>query len=202
MNLSSKRLSVFLTPLVFLISCSDRDITVTEPIESETADIREIGQKTTAYLMQTLQAELRQAIETEGIAAAIDVCNLNAMMLTKSAVVNSDRVIDIKRTSYKYRNPKNAPDEVDHLALQYFNTAVAGGEKISDDYTLKIEDKSGVTFRYYKPLFTKPLCLTCHGSAAMVSREIRYQIQRLYPEDYASGYLDNQFRGVVRVSIK
>ena len=70
------------------------------------------------------------------------------------------------------------------------------------DMIEKINDTSGTHFRYYTPLVIKPLCLNCHGQADNIASEVAYKLKKIYPEDHATGYTIDQFRGVVRVSVR
>jgi hypothetical protein len=111
-------------------------------------------------------------------------------------------VIEIKRTSLRFRNPKNAPDQYEREALKYFQTIYLKTGKVSEALIQKINKNSSTHFRFYKPLTMKSLCLNCHGRSENIAPNITYQIKKLYPEDYAQGYQVDDFRGLVRVSIK
>jgi len=52
-----------------------------------------------------------EAAQTKGAAAAIEVCNVKALSTTQR--VSEEAGMDVRWTSQKLRNPKNAPDAWD-----------------------------------------------------------------------------------------
>ena len=194
--------SITLFAVVFLwlfISCGNDQVQIVKPTEAEKQEIGSVGQEATGILLKTLQAELMGTIEAKGISEAISVCNERAMSLTDSLSENLSRVKDIKRTSFKYRNPRNKPDSYEAEALEFYKS---NPENLNEVFIQKIIDRSGTHFRYYKPLTVKPLCTFCHGSVENMAPDLANKIQDLYPDDKASGYNIGDFRGVVRVSIQ
>ncbi len=139
------------------------------------------------------------AVKAEGVMGAITICNERAIRLTDSLTQNLSRVKDIKRTSSKYRNPKNKPDSYEQEALKFFSSKP---EHLKEVFVQKIIQGSETHFRYYKPLTIKPVCTFCHGPSENLSPDLVEKVKKYYPEDKAVGYNLGDFRGVVRVSVQ
>lgn len=43
------------------------------------------------------------------------------------------------------------------------------------------------------------MCLNCHGQ--QITNDVKTKLDSLYPNDLATGYSKNDFRGVIRVEI-
>jgi hypothetical protein len=184
----------------FLLSCS-KDSQVSNPTPSEAEEVRQVGEKVTGLLLKTLQNELKTTIEEKGIVAALAVCNSRALYLTDSLAKSIGGIAEIKRTSFRYRNPKNAPDANERRVLAYFQSTLFETGQLPLDLIEKIKGET-THFRYYKPLVIKSLCLNCHGSSGMIDSEIDYSIKKRYPGDHATGYTIDQFRGLVRITLR
>jgi len=104
----------------------------------------------------------------------------------------------VKRTSFRYRNPSNAPDEAEEMALRYFEETLAEGGQAPSSYVQKVSDTE---YRYYQPLFVGDVCLQCHGDPAAMDPAVRETLQAEYPRDLATGYEAGDFRGLVRVTV-
>jgi hypothetical protein len=187
--------------LFLLLSCKEES-RISEISEAEEAKIREIGQKAAAQLLKSLQTKLKTTIANQGMMRAINVCNFEALNLTDSIQHTMNDVIEIKRTSLRFRNPKNAPDPLEREALTVISSIFQRTGNIPEDYIEKVNNDSLAYFRYYKPLTIKALCLNCHGPSDQIDNNVKYQLRKLYPQDHAIGYKLNQLRGLVRISIK
>ena len=193
-------------PLLILIychfSCTGDETKISNIPASEYSEYWEIGRQVSDVLLKSLQAELTATIKEKGIRSAIEVCSNLAPAITDSIKSQYANIEDIRRISYKYRNPVNAPDKLDQKILSdYTRLQISGGNPAQESLN-KITDKSGEYFRYYKPLIIKPLCLNCHGAENQIDSEVNYLLKKLYPIDQAKGYANGQFRGLVRVTIR
>jgi hypothetical protein len=141
------------------------------------AAVLEAGGPAADALVGTLVTRLSGAIQHGGTASAIEFCSTSASELT--ARVAREQGLDIKRTSLRYRNPANAPDQAETEALKYFETVLA----------------------YYRPLTVAVPCLQCHGTPDEIDPAVRAVLDERYPEDLATDYAVGDFRGVVRVSV-
>jgi len=103
--------------LIFSISCATKKTSEIPPEKEK--KIVQIGSSATKKLLKTLKGELIEALK-RGPLYAIDVCSKKALQLTEKVEKEIGKGIDIKRTSLRYRNPKNAPDLYEREALEYF----------------------------------------------------------------------------------
>ncbi|MEZ0323711.1 MAG: DUF3365 domain-containing protein [Hydrogenothermaceae bacterium] len=161
--------------------------------------IKEIGEASAMKLLKTLRGELLEAMQKEGPVGAVEVCSNKAMVLTKQ--VETETSTHIKRATFKYRNPQNAPDKYEVEALTYFEETLKKDGKLPPYYIQTVKENGKITYRYYKPLKVEGLCLTCHGDKNLMDKQLVEKIEKLYPQDKAYGYKEGDFRGVVRVSI-
>lgn len=196
------KMGVFILFFTILsLYCQKSEKSLTTPTQSETEAIVKIGDTVAVQLMSTLKGELMKAIEEGGMVNAISVCKTKALELTSDIGRQVDPGIEIKRTTFNYRNPKNAPNEIELAALQFFEEKVKAGEGLPANFVQKIPGDQKTTFYYYKPLKTAGLCLGCHGNPQAMDKNLVSKIQELYPDDKAIGYEEGDFRGVIRVKI-
>ena len=106
--------------------------------------------------------------------------------------------MSLKRTSFRYRNPENAPDEAEEAALLFFERAIADH---GDAPAAFVQRLSPEEVRYYRPLFVGEVCLQCHGKPDSFDPQVQRILSERYPLDLATGYEAGAFRGVVRVSM-
>ena len=98
----------------------------------------------------------------------------------------------ITRISDKNRNPDNHPSsQLENELITWFSS---GNEK---DTLIRI-NKSLV---YFKPIYVGlPACLQCHGNPETeISGSTLVIINERYPEDLATGYRLNDFRGMWKI---
>ena len=160
------------------------------------AAVFELGSSVSQALMGTLVTQLTGAMQEGGAAYAVDFCSTSALQLT--AGVAQEQGLDVKRTSMKYRNPANAPDEDETEALRHFESAVADSGELPDSW---VQKASREEYRFYRPLVVAPPCLGCHGSAGEIDPAVQAILDERYPDDLATGYSVGDFRGVIRVSV-
>ncbi|NPA16988.1 Tll0287-like domain-containing protein [Persephonella sp.] len=158
--------------------------------------IKDFGEDASKMLLKELKKELKTALKTKGPVGAIEVCSRKAQAITQE-VAEEIGDIQIKRTSFKYRNPNNKPDEYEAQALKFFEETLKKTGKLPPYYIQKVDGE----YRYYKPLKVQPVCLTCHGDPKHMDPKVVEKLKELYPEDKATGYKVGDFRGVIRVSI-
>ncbi len=160
-------------------------------------DIVARGDSITKVFIRTLLSELRSAIKNKGLADAVSYCSHKAIPITDS--ISSLYGVSIKRTSLKYRNPLNKPDKYEVEAIRFFIESLRKGKKV-EYYLQKVNIGNKSIYRYYKPLFIKPLCLNCHGVPRKnIPAEVLKVLKKRYPNDKAIGYSVGDFRGVIRI---
>jgi len=124
--------------IVILFSCTNNSKKIIEPSVGEIEKIVPIGNKISKELVQTLQKELKAAIKEGGLNEAINVCNLKAVPLTEIVANTTELEVDIKRTTFKYRNKLNAPDEIDADALNYYQKLITDNKDLPKYYIGKV----------------------------------------------------------------
>ncbi len=188
-----KKVSILVFSILLLINISNAD---------ETSEkVKEIGENVSKQLLKTLKHSLMKSITQNGLYGAVQFCSKNALSLTKQVEKKIDNGITIKRTSLKFRNPLNKPDKYEKEVLLFFEKSLKKGEKLPSYYIQVINENGKKYYRYYKPLKVKGLCLSCHGNPDKMDKKLLKTIKQLYPNDKATGYKLNDFRGVIRVSI-
>jgi hypothetical protein len=157
------------------------------------------GSAAAAALAQGLVGRLGAAIEERGTVGAIDFCAEEAMALTHEFTAAHDPDLEIKRTTSRWRNPANAPDEAEARVLRYLEALEAEAPGSAPE-TLTAAGPDGSP-RFYRTLRAAPMCLQCHGVEAELDPEVRRVLRERYPDDRATGYTAGAFRGVIRVEL-
>ena len=183
---------LFLTVCVATCSAASEE-EVSPEVE---AAMFQMGNSASQALMGALATQLTGAMQEGGPVNAVDFCSTSAIDLT--AEVTHERGLDMKRTSMRYRNPANAPDEDETEALRYYESALADSGELPDPW---IQKAGRDEYRYYRPLTVAPGCLQCHGTAEEIDPGVQAILDERYPDDLATDYAVGDFRGVVRVSI-
>lgn len=185
--------------LAIIASCNQPSHKVIIPDPNETAGIKVIGDSMAQILAKTLKKELKAAIEAGGFMQGINVCSQSAQRITDSIALATN--YRIKRTTNKFRNPVNAPDSIEQLALAHFEKLIAESGEFPEFYIQKIEGESQDHYRYYKPMRMETLCLGCHGIPENIDTATLTRIKAYYPNDLATGYSAGDFRGLISVTI-
>jgi len=178
---------------VLCMACRGDETRMTADQEARAA---ELGGQATRALMEGLMSRLTAAMQEGGATGALNVCSEQALIVTDSIASALGEGIELKRTTLRYRNPLNAPDEVDATALRRFEELQGTGEEPAPVVLRTPRD-----YRYYVPLRIGPPCLQCHGKIDDMDPEVVRVLSELYPEDRATGYEAGDFRGAIRVSI-
>lgn len=185
--------------LLLIWSCNNAEREISQPSDSETKKMVSYGDAIVYELVKTLKTAVKTTIDTAGPVAAISVCNIEAMPLTKKVKDEAPRDVSIKRTSYQFRNPANEPDDLESMALDHYMSLIETGEEIPPFYAQKIVEGEITYYNYYKPMKMENLCLLCHGDAATIPPNVQTKLHELYPNDKATGYKEGDFRGLIRV---
>ncbi|TVP53951.1 MAG: DUF3365 domain-containing protein [Gemmatimonadales bacterium] len=199
--------TVLLALLLAASACSDAAEPEAEagpPVRPDTlpteiqAEVESRGSAAADALAQGLVGRLAEAIDEQGTVGAVDFCSAEAMELTRDIAEDHDASLELKRTTTRWRNPDNAPDEAEARVLEYLE-ALEAREPGSAPAALTAAGPDGSP-RFYRALRTAPMCLQCHGAEADLDPEVRRILEARYPEDRAVGYSEGEFRGVIRVS--
>ncbi len=181
--------------LMLLAACSD---TPESPAPVVDTDIparpvydEEVVKQQAAQALLPFKQQLMQALQSgleQGPAQAIDVCRLQAPAIAAAASVDG---VTIGRTSFRLRNPDNAPTVWQQLGLRHYLQ--------SEDREPMLIDLENGQLGYMEPIVTEPMCLACHGSELSV--EVKDALAAQYPADQASGYAAGDLRGIFWVTL-
>jgi len=189
------KISSLVLILILLISCGGDPGYKLSKQEKE--DYLRKGQNITARSFEILSGELKAAIQREGFEGAIPYCHLKAVLIIDS--VADPYQVEVNRVSIRNRNPENAASKKEKAILENWEMLLAKGEVIKPE----VKAFSEKEVYYYSPIFMKPLCLTCHGTPGKELTDSTFTIiSRFYPEDLATGYKENDLRGMWAVRFR
>ncbi|MCU0646076.1 MAG: DUF3365 domain-containing protein [bacterium] len=182
--------------LVYITGCSKDQGQMTAKQEQQ---IQQIGEEASQALLKNLKQHLMESLNSGDATEAVEFCAAQAMSLTEEVQESLTPGVQIKRTSFNFRNPNNAPDKHEKAALSYFDSLQSHGQALPEYFIEPIPDIA--EYRYYKPIMVAEMCLQCHGDPAKMQLPVKDAILANYPGDLAFGYQPGDFRGLVRVSI-
>ena len=144
-----------------------------------------------AEILAPFKMQLKQALLAglaQGPSEAIGACKLRAPEI--AAALSVDGVV-MGRSSHRLRNPANAaPEWVSPVLQAYVDDAA--------DRAPRTVELAGERVGYVEPIMTQAVCLTCHGDVQDPS--LAERIAGEYPDDQATGFELDEFRGVFWVS--
>lgn len=163
------------------------------------ADTEQLTQKSRAAVKMLggeLKSTLQASMKANGPIETISVCNIEAPKIAKK--ISQANNMSVARTSLKYRNPGNKPDEWEKSVLEQFEHRKANGEAINTlEFSELTELEGKKVFRYMKAIPTDEVCLSCHGDN--VSQPFVSKINSLYTDDKAIGFKKGDIRGAFSV---
>ena len=157
-----------------------------EDIENEKT-YANIGLEYALETKKVLGKNLMEAIQQKGTLEALAFCNSQAIPLTDS--MSTKYNASIKRVSDKNRNPKNIANSEELHYIAQFKKELVSKQEIKP-VVIEKDDK----IQFYYPIETNTMCLQCHGK--QIKLEVQRQILKLYPNDLAFGYNENEVRGI------
>lgn len=163
--------------LVLAVSASMSGIVQTQEVESAHG----------AELLMPLKKNLKQALMAgmqKSPVHAISACKVQAPEITNALAVEG---VQIGRTSHRLRNPDNTAPEWANIALKTYL-------QDETDRAPRVVSLADNREGYVEPITIKPLCLACHGSS--LAPGVAAEIQVMYPDDEATGFELDDFRGV------
>lgn len=165
--------------------------------ESDLDAYTRVSRAVVQELAESLQAELKSAIEASGPVAAIELCNEKAPSIVRRHATQQE--LTLGRTSLKFRNPANAPNAWEQTILQSFEERKAAGEDPAtiDHAAIVMRDGKRV-IQYMKAIPTRELCLNCHGGAEVLP-EVAAKLAEFYPNDRARGFHVGDIRGAFTI---
>ncbi len=153
----------------------------------------------TKKLGGALKTALQGAMKESGPLGALNVCYDESEVITDQ--ICDEEGLTIGRTSRRFRNRSNAPDEWERAGLEAFDARIKAGEKPADlEMWATVTSPGGArTFRYLKAIPTAPMCLSCHGSE--LAGDLDEKLAKLYPDDKARGFVAGDMRGAFSVKL-
>jgi hypothetical protein len=195
MTQSQKMVCSGVLALLGLVGCQHPSLSSSRPTPQQTRVGPEPdavqAQAVIAPFAQQLLATVQQALQVGGPTAAIAACQSLAPGLTAQA---GQQGWTVKRTSLKLRNPANAPDAWEKKVLEQFEREFRAGTPLS---ALRRGEQVQGEYRYLQAIAVQAPCTTCHG--VQLSAPVQAQLQRLYPQDQATGYQVGDLRGAFSV---
>lgn len=145
------------------------------------------SREVTADYATQLKAALQESMSRGGPVGSIEVCSEIAPQLASDLSRSSGA--KVRRTSWRFRNPANAPSDWEAQALTHLE---ATGQQ---EYFEMSPDGSA---HYLKAIPTGPVCLACHGD--ILAPEIQQRLDDEYPHDRAKGFAVGDLRGAFSIS--
>lgn len=184
------KLNIGLLILLFVLGMGCKNTQKTDPATLKYNDSElwiEKGKEIASITFLSLSAKLQDAMKSGGFDHALSYCNVNALEITDSIALQYD--VDIKRTSLKFRNPKNKPSKLEEKTLLEYQEALNKGQMLTPKLISSEDNKV-----FHAPILVQDMCLKCHGSKDQI--ENFELIKRLYPNDLAHDYLQGEVRGM------
>ena len=147
----------------------------------------DIGLEYALGTKKILGKNLMESIQKKGTLEALAFCNHQAIPLTDSMSTKFNA--SIKRVSDKNRNPNNKANKEELKYIAQFKKDLATKQEIKP-----VVIEKGNQVQFYYPIETNTMCLQCHGT--QIKPEVQKQILKLYPNDLAVGYGENEVRGI------
>lgn len=177
-----KTLLTIISIAVLFVACTPKHQQSASDKTLDLTKVEKLGDSISIVLQQVLLNNVSSAMQKGGAPYAIEFCNLKALKLTDSIADLYD--CKIQRITDKNRNPENLVSELDMDFIRQLETSK---QKVVDT------DSAAV---FYKPIkIASAACLNCHGDAKAIAPQTAALINKLYPNDKATGYSEGDLRG-------
>ena len=191
-------LIIALSGLLLLSSCGSGKESSDAAEDSVKAEYLKKGKEITSISQAELLKNVSRAIQSGGPPFAIDFCNIHALPLKDSLSEVYD--CDIRRIAIRYRNPADKPQtETEEGQLSKYLEAHQNNESLGAEVHI-FDDR----VEYYQPiLISNGACLLCHGEPGKhISDATMELIRTHYPDDLATGFALNDFRGAWKITFR
>ena len=183
---------------IFLMisSCGINQEKAAQKEESSEQEYLRKGGEIVNLTQSELLKNVSHAMQIGGPGYAVEFCNLRAMLLKDS--LSRLNNCQIRRIAIKYRNPIDMPQtKTEKDQLLKYKVAQQQGESIKPKVYL-FNDR----IEYYQAIILdKGACLVCHGSPGkQITDETLEKIKARYPNDLATGFALNDFRGAWKIT--
>ncbi|CAI4172334.1 conserved exported hypothetical protein [Alteromonas macleodii] len=146
-----------------------------------------------------LKSRLQQAIQSGGLEAGVNECQIAAAPI---GLALSQNGWEVGRTALKVRNPNNAADQWEREQLAWFSQLLTKAKQDNLAPKRPIEtyqyDSESGEFRYMMAIEQGQVCMACHG--ANVAPSVKQSILKHYPNDQATGFELGELRGAFTLS--
>ena len=159
----------------------DSKLAESPPVETTAASSREIAVQAQTDLLDQLLNRLMAGMTQGGPAAAIPICKEEAPRIAR--LVGEKHGVSIGRTSFRLRNPANAPPEWAVPLIE---------QRVAEPTFLDLQDGRMGAFL---PIRLKPQCTFCHGPKEELIPEVKEALAEQYPDDQATGFREGDLRG-------
>ena len=137
-------------------------------------------------IQDAMLRELTEALELGGPEFAIKSCHIDVVGATRR--IDRQDGVTAGRTSHRLRNAANAPKP---WAAPLVAAYAGSRTREVEGFAVDLGDRVGVL----RPMTERPTCASCHGPAEEVSPAVREALDRQYPRDLATGFLEGEIRG-------
>ncbi len=191
-----KILLLIIVSFFLFVSCNSKETKVNE---KTLEDYHQEFKKYANDYLFGLKAVLKRNLKNGGPIQGVTVCADTASDLTK---MFSDAIeLDVRRVSFKNRNPKNVPDEVEAEILHKYESLLKKNKLTSDVETFgKYKLNGKEILRYMKPIIVEKKCLKCHGNMKTIPQNVRSFLREKYPKDKAVNYKVGDLRGAISIT--
>jgi len=190
---------VLAIPAVFA-ACSRQgpEGATSHPASPTPAQVNNVAERGKAIVSETfglLSSNLQTALTSGGVSNALPFCSLAASPLTAS--IAQKHGVTLRRFSHKPRNPAGKGDAVELGFLDKFREQLALTKMVPPIVT---NLEPGVVTLIAPIVLNNRMCLNCHGEPHKdIKPENLAIIQRLYPQDQATGFHLGELRGAWRI---
>lgn len=162
--------------------------------DEDTAQALERAEQAADQLAARLMGALGRQLAEGGPPQAVRACSELAYEIGAEL---SGGGLEVSRTSRRYRNPGNRPDDWERAWLESFETQL----RETGQLPAAIHERVGNELRYLRPLGVAEKCLACHGSQEQLDPEVSRLLEERYPEDRATGFEAGDLRGAISVRV-
>jgi len=176
-------------PVLVLVALAFSVLGCQESAETVPQAEMDRAQETLAPFKEELVDALMGTLQEGSPTDAIYVCRERAPEIAARLSVDGVRM---GRTSHKTRNSANAPDPwIEPLLAAYLENPADTKPR-----AVFVDDS---TLGYVEPIYVMSFCLSCHGSS--IEPALLEEIQSVYPDDQATGFMANDLRGLFWVTM-
>lgn len=196
---------VYVLVLVLVFSCGETKQEVKDSKEEIVIEGKAIvsdaeyfgkGKQIATESFGAMSSKLKAAMKSGGVEKAVNFCKANAGSIIDS--LSKHHKVDIKRTSLKLRNAENKPTTEEEEILNIYKDGFDAKANVRP-----IIKRSDNEVSFYAPIKLQGACISCHGEIGKQITDSDYSlIKKLYPEDSATGYKVDDFRGIWHITFK